>query len=87
MYTQIESVLNSCPLCPLSSDSNDLDVPTPGHFLTLEPLSVISDPNLQHMNRVGSCYHAFIQMFALGGIVLTTLNQRSKVSKSNYLHP
>lgn len=49
MYTvlvQIEAVLNSRPLYPLSSDPQDLSVLTPGHFLTLEPLTTLSDPDL-----------------------------------------
>lgn len=46
LYTvlvQIEALLNSRPLTPLSTDVNDLSVLTPGHFLTLEPLSGIPD--------------------------------------------
>ena len=54
VLTQIEALLNSRPLCPVSNDPNDLSVLTPGHFLTLEPLSVLPDPDLTHvkMNRL-----------------------------------
>lgn len=53
LYTvlvQIEALLSSRPLCPLSSDPNDLSVLTPGHFLTLAPLSSIPDPDLTSTN-------------------------------------
>ncbi|KAG5879632.1 hypothetical protein JTB14_011529 [Gonioctena quinquepunctata] len=38
-----EAVLNSQPLCLMSTDPNDLSVLTPGHFLSLEPLTTIPD--------------------------------------------
>lgn len=51
---QIESLLNSRPLCALSSDPNDLSVLSPGHFLTLEPLSCLPEPDLSEitLNRL-----------------------------------
>ncbi|XP_072380908.1 uncharacterized protein [Diabrotica undecimpunctata] len=42
VLTLIESVLNSRPLIPLTNDIEDLNALTPGHFLTLEPLSSLS---------------------------------------------
>ncbi|XP_060522793.1 uncharacterized protein LOC132699841 [Cylas formicarius] len=53
VLTQVEAVLNSRPLCAMSSDPNDLSSLTPGHFLSLA-LSAIPDHDLTcvPMNRL-----------------------------------
>ncbi|XP_044764697.1 uncharacterized protein LOC123321294 [Coccinella septempunctata] len=54
ILTLIESSLNSRPLTPLSSDVDSIDALTPGHFLTLEPPSVVPTPDFSNcsMNRL-----------------------------------
>ncbi|GFW40573.1 uncharacterized protein TNCV_4824091 [Trichonephila clavipes] len=44
LMAQIEAVLNSRPLSPLSSDPNDLNHLTPGHFLTNCAISSFPEP-------------------------------------------
>ncbi|XP_071035186.1 uncharacterized protein [Parasteatoda tepidariorum] len=43
LLTQIQSCLNSRPLCPLSSEPQDFEAPTPGHFIIGAPLLAISE--------------------------------------------
>ncbi|GFT01667.1 integrase catalytic domain-containing protein [Trichonephila clavipes] len=44
LMAQIEAVLNSRPLSPLTSDPNDLNPLTPGHFLTNCAISSFPEP-------------------------------------------
>ncbi|GFW98305.1 integrase catalytic domain-containing protein [Trichonephila clavipes] len=41
---QIEGILNSCPLVPLSDNINEYEVLTPGHFIIGRPMSAIPEP-------------------------------------------
>ena len=38
IFTQVGSIVNSRPLMPLTEDSDDLEILTPGHFLICRPL-------------------------------------------------
>ncbi|GFV58649.1 DUF5641 domain-containing protein, partial [Trichonephila clavipes] len=47
----VEGILNSRPLTPLSSDADNFDVLTPGHFLIGRPVTSILEPNLIDVNE------------------------------------
>lgn len=49
LFTEISAVLNSRPLCPLSSDPSEFDVLTPGHFLVGAPLVGLPEQDLSHV--------------------------------------
>lgn len=50
LLTQIEAVLNSRPLSPLSDDPDDLSALTPGHFLIGDTPTIIPEPMLNSVN-------------------------------------
>ncbi|XP_076660824.1 uncharacterized protein LOC143364275 [Halictus rubicundus] len=56
---QIEAILNSRPLTPLSSDPNDLSVLTPAHFLIGDTLTSVPDYNWTEVpsGRLSSWQH------------------------------
>jgi len=45
LTVQIEAILNSRPLCPLSADIEDYTALTPGHFLLGDAPTIIPEPN------------------------------------------
>ncbi|GFY23646.1 integrase catalytic domain-containing protein [Trichonephila clavipes] len=48
---QVEGILNSRPLTPLSSDADNFDALTPGHFLIERPITSIPELNLIDLNE------------------------------------
>lgn len=87
LFIQIEAMLNSRPLYPLSSDPNDFSVLTPGHFLTLEPLTSVPDEDLTSTNLTRLRRWQLIQRFQQDfwkrwrNEYLQSLTQRAKWTK------
>lgn len=49
LLVQVEAILNSRPLTPLSNDPNDLNALTPAHFLIGCPITTFPEPNLKNL--------------------------------------
>lgn len=91
IFAQIEAILNSRPLCPLSNDPNDLSVLTPGHFLVGSPLVSIPEIPPAETTRVNQLarWQLLRQMTVnvwkrWSHDYLHTLQQRAKWHKTTY---
>lgn len=51
LLVQIEAILNSRPLFPMSSDPNDLQPLTPAHFLVGRTITAFPDPDFTAINE------------------------------------
>ena len=61
LLTQIEALLNSRPLEPLSDDPDDVATLTPAHFLISHPLSALPEPSVEHTSISPSARWQLIQ--------------------------
>ncbi|CAB0036225.1 unnamed protein product [Trichogramma brassicae] len=84
LLVSIEAVLNSRPLCPVTNDSDDLHVLTPGHFLVGTSLLTIPEQDvnadaldhLQHWQLIQGLRAVFWKKWSRE--YLNTLQQRTK---------
>ncbi len=84
VINQIEGILNSRPLIPLSSDPSDYEALSPGHFLIGRPINSISEPSLtdladnklSHWQRVTKINQLIWKKWSRD--YLNNLHQRSK---------
>lgn len=51
LLIQIEAILNTRPLCPLSSEPNDVYPLTPAHLLTGRPFTTLPETDVINVNE------------------------------------
>ncbi|XP_044759246.1 uncharacterized protein LOC123316981 [Coccinella septempunctata] len=61
LTSQIEAILNSRPLEPLSDDPDDCVALTPGHLLIGAPLTAVPEPSLEHLSTSRLSRWQFVQ--------------------------
>lgn len=89
LLVQIEGLLNSRPLCPMTDDVDDLCALTPAHFLIGEPITAIPEPSLEHLavNRLSRWQNVQARMQSFWKQwqtqYLHTLQQRRKWNQKN----
>jgi hypothetical protein len=84
LLAQIEAILNSRPLTPESSDPNDVNALTPGHFLIGGPLTALPnsdlkakpDSQLKHWKLIRDLINQFWKRWSAD--YLNTMHQRMK---------
>lgn len=84
IFAQVEAVLNSRPITPLSCDPNDLQALTPGHFIIGDALNALPQADVKDVPSNRLKHHHLLQQVVQhlwkrwSSEYLTTLQQRSK---------
>nr|CAI5856921.1 unnamed protein product [Callosobruchus analis] len=95
LLVQIESVLNSRPISPLSTNPNDLFPLTPAHFLLGRTASEIPDPDVLHIKpsklsqfqRIQSIKQQFWKRWSLEYVSELQLRKKWIVNDNRKLEP
>lgn len=89
LIVQVEACLNSRPIGYMSDNPNDYECLTPGHFLIGQPLTLLPDPSLSHLNfnrlsqyqKIQQTFQTFWKRWSQE--YLSQLQQKKKWSKPN----